>query len=849
MAKISSEFLKELQGPMCGSAAFTEDDPWCAANPEPIEFDDYLDGTGTKYLDILPTWEEDAVRFCRQFGRTPELFDEARRCTPLGTDVATELNRIIAALPGPSGTTPPAAPLDAAGTATAPVEIPTPSQIYVLLRRTQLPPQSFDDLFRARAQSIHDQLQRIAQLKKAGDPGLDAAVMDLQEKLSHVCVVSDPEALRKINDACGRVIATHDNMKTWYQKGIAAITGLGGSIWLSIKMGWLPKMWTAGKNQWKASRTIDPKTKKPVEGKLMAALKTIGAFFRMRDPYAPQQPQQPQYPYPGPYGPYNGPYIPPYTPPTGQGQQPPPGTSPGAGGAMPPTAGSSTPWSPSYPTGSLQVPIEGISQADTGLIYTDDMRVSELRQTATAVITAFDHLAQHPQSSAALSERATVLRESLERTAYIDDRSALVELMPLIMDEKTLGSFEAFIESYTRWIATERFVTVAALAKRGLGELAEDETAELQTILEEANEAIGTIRTSATEIGYLINHLGTAIGRMEEVFSVTAEQRDRHIKLLKRWTAGLQDAGGLMHDVNNVTQRLEGNIQLAHRRLDRTALVQGHLEDLSQYDLSNLRFTLDFVTKLHRRFAEERQVEIRVGDAAELMIPDEGSLRFDLFRIVNELVTNAIKYANPAETAVSYVEVRTEREGDLLRIIVEDNGVGISDVEKVLASGVREQPELAEGDGEGLTIVQRLTQEHGVAFRIESTVGQGSRITLEKNISGWTPSPGGGSTNGTAGAGSDGEMPIGGSASIETHEARDIALGRSRFAGFADVEQSSDPMSDAAIPFSLLQDDATNPLGIETPGAIDAATGVHLGTGVFVGVPSQTARPTAASAH
>lgn len=844
MAKISSEFLKELQGPMCGSAAFTEDDPWCAANPEPIEFDDYLDGTGTKYLDILPTWEEDAVRFCRQFGRTPELFDEARRCTPLGTDVATELNRIIAALPGPSGTTPPAAPLDAAGAATAPVEIPTPSQIYVLLRRTQLPPQSFDDLFRARAQSIHDQLQRIAKLKKAGDPGLDAAVMDLQEKLSHVCVVSDPEALRKINDACGRVIATHDNMKTWYQKGIAAITGLGGSIWLSIKMGWLPKMWTAGKNQWKASRTIDPKTKKPVEGRVMAALKTIGAFFRMRDPYAPQPPQQPQYPYPGPYGPYNGAYIPPYTPPTGQGQQPVPGGSPGAGSTVPSTAGSSTPWSP-YPNGSLQVPIEGISQADTGLIYTDDMRVSQLRTTATTVIEAFVHLSQHPQSTSSLSERAALLREGLERTAYIDDRSALVELMPLIMDEMTLGSFEAFIESYTRWIATERFVTVASLAKRGLEALSRNDTAELPEILSQAQEAIATIQTSATEIGYLISNLRSAIERMEEVFSVAAEQRERHVTLLKRWSAGLDDAGGLMHDVNNVTGRLLGNVQLAEWGVDDVEKVKDHLQDLSQYDLSNLRFTLDFVTKLHRRFAEERRVDIRMGDAPELTIPNEGDLRFDLFRIVNELVTNAIKYANP-EAETRYVEVRTERDGNLLRIIIEDNGVGIRDVEKVLASGVREQPELAEGDGEGLTIVQRLTQEHGVKFRIESTVGQGSRIILEKDVSDWTTSPGGGSTNGSAGAGSNGERQTGVSASPET---RGIARDASRFAGFSDVAEGSAPTSDMTIPFSLLQDDAANPLGIETPGAIDAATGINVGTGIFVGVPNQAARPAAAGAH
>jgi signal transduction histidine kinase len=67
----------------------------------------------------------------------------------------------------------------------------------------------------------------------------------------------------------------------------------------------------------------------------------------------------------------------------------------------------------------------------------------------------------------------------------------------------------------------------------------------------------------------------------------------------------------------------------------------------------------------------------------------------------------------------------------LARIIVEDNGSGISpeNLEKIFTLFMSTKQ--SRGTGLGLPVSQKIVQEHGGRIVVESQLGQGSRFTLE----------------------------------------------------------------------------------------------------------------------
>jgi signal transduction histidine kinase len=100
-----------------------------------------------------------------------------------------------------------------------------------------------------------------------------------------------------------------------------------------------------------------------------------------------------------------------------------------------------------------------------------------------------------------------------------------------------------------------------------------------------------------------------------------------------------------------------------------------------------------------------------------------------LGHVLIELVRNGIKYRDPG-AAMSKVSVRVKETEGNLEITVQDNGVGIQDTENVWERGIRERPDLAEGDGDGLPSIMRHVSRWRWRINIDSKVGEGSTFTL-----------------------------------------------------------------------------------------------------------------------
>ena len=85
----------------------------------------------------------------------------------------------------------------------------------------------------------------------------------------------------------------------------------------------------------------------------------------------------------------------------------------------------------------------------------------------------------------------------------------------------------------------------------------------------------------------------------------------------------------------------------------------------------------------------------------------------EIYRIIQELVTNAIKHAKAQEIVIQFIT-----DGDNLNIIVEDDGVGF-DPAKIKSNGL------------GLANIYERTKKLNGRFSIDSAIGNGTTIIFD----------------------------------------------------------------------------------------------------------------------
>jgi signal transduction histidine kinase len=99
-----------------------------------------------------------------------------------------------------------------------------------------------------------------------------------------------------------------------------------------------------------------------------------------------------------------------------------------------------------------------------------------------------------------------------------------------------------------------------------------------------------------------------------------------------------------------------------------------------------------------------------------------------LGQVLQNLIANAIKFRAERQPRVV---VGATREGEMWRISVEDNGIGIDMKfhDRVFEIFRRlHDRDGYEGTGVGLAIVKRIVERHGGRVWFESTVGHGTRF-------------------------------------------------------------------------------------------------------------------------
>jgi signal transduction histidine kinase len=137
----------------------------------------------------------------------------------------------------------------------------------------------------------------------------------------------------------------------------------------------------------------------------------------------------------------------------------------------------------------------------------------------------------------------------------------------------------------------------------------------------------------------------------------------------------------------------------------------------------SLRVTLDEVLALLKPQAEEKGVilESRIPD---LMLKADNNM---LHTILRNLITNAVKYSYSGDK----VYIKAEKDRAMVRICVEDTGIGIPEDAQKNIFNINDNYRIAgtageKGTGLGLMICKEFVERHGGTLELQSKTGRGS---------------------------------------------------------------------------------------------------------------------------
>jgi signal transduction histidine kinase len=233
---------------------------------------------------------------------------------------------------------------------------------------------------------------------------------------------------------------------------------------------------------------------------------------------------------------------------------------------------------------------------------------------------------------------------------------------------------------------------------------------ELQPLISEANRllefqdgAIAKARARAGDLAHGLKTPLTAIGMLAE----------------RLWDSGENHiARGIVEQIENASRHID-------RELARTRIAVEHGSGFNTNFRAVARRVLSTMEKLPRGDELDWTLEAEAGTSIAV---DEA----DSVEILGNLLDNARKWAR------STVSVSAKTIPDAIEILIEDDGLGISDIDfdQVLRRGVR-LDESSPGTGLGLTIVKDVVEAYGgtIGLYRAELGGLGVRLCLPRVIS------------------------------------------------------------------------------------------------------------------
>ena len=253
----------------------------------------------------------------------------------------------------------------------------------------------------------------------------------------------------------------------------------------------------------------------------------------------------------------------------------------------------------------------------------------------------------------------------------------------------------------------------------------------------EALERLADHAAAAAENTRLFQRLRRANDAKSQFVSIVSHELKIPMTSIRGYADLLKQ--GLVGPVNE--KQLEF-LRTIMSNVDRMVALVSDLSDISRIETGRLRIEpaavpaeetiRDVLTQMKPQFDSRRQV-------VETGIP-EGlpKLHTDPQRLM-QILTNLLSNANKYTPEGGRIEIRAAREGPMVRVTVQDHGIGMTDEDQSRlftqffrgeSAAVRDQP----GWGLGLHVTKRMVEVLGGSIGVESKPGEGSSFWFTQPI-------------------------------------------------------------------------------------------------------------------
>lgn len=240
-------------------------------------------------------------------------------------------------------------------------------------------------------------------------------------------------------------------------------------------------------------------------------------------------------------------------------------------------------------------------------------------------------------------------------------------------------------------------------------------TAELEKLNEVKNEMLG-----------MASHdLRNPLSAVMSLSEIMLDEKDKDYQNLS------EEQKEFLKQINRSSQFM---LSIIEDMLDISKIESGKINlDL---DLINLKKLVTHSVNLNRRLAEKKEISLEFIEPEQEMEITADAQKLE--QVLNNLVTNAIKYSHPG-THIT-VQIQKNDESSII-LSVEDEGQGIPEKEQDNLFKPFSKTSVKATDGEmstglGLAITRRIVEAHGGEIWVESEVGKGSTfyVKLPENI-------------------------------------------------------------------------------------------------------------------
>lgn len=197
---------------------------------------------------------------------------------------------------------------------------------------------------------------------------------------------------------------------------------------------------------------------------------------------------------------------------------------------------------------------------------------------------------------------------------------------------------------------------------------------------------------------------------------------------------------GILEGVANTEERLDKYVRVIHQNAASMDVMLNDLVTLSNLDLKHESLMLESIniTQFFNDFFDEWEYELEsknIHFATMINVDGERMIKADrlqLMRVINNLMSNAIKYMNKEKQKIKIEVVEQQQQ---LMIKITDNGMGIpkSKLDRVFERFYRvdeARSRKIDGSGLGLSIVKNIVNLHKGTIRMESIDGVGTTVIL-----------------------------------------------------------------------------------------------------------------------